>query len=85
MDDEKEFEFTQPNTLLPSVQISESQRREVDNMFNKDQEYKLDEAKQARLDAQRSSLRQVNRDLRASSAAELPISVVRKHHTSDPS
>ncbi|GJJ07572.1 hypothetical protein Clacol_001775 [Clathrus columnatus] len=51
----KSFEFTQPNALLPSVQISESQRREVDNMFNKDQEFKLDEAKRAKTEAEPNS------------------------------
>ena len=43
-----DFEFTQPNALLPSVKISSSQRREIDDMFGKDQEFKLDEAKRYR-------------------------------------
>ncbi|KAF8591546.1 hypothetical protein K439DRAFT_1626926 [Ramaria rubella] len=45
---DEDFEFTQPNALLPSVKISESQRREIDEMFGKDQEFKLDEAKKSK-------------------------------------
>jgi len=55
--EEGEFEFTQPNALLPSVRISESQRREVDEMFGKDQEFKLDEAKRSRNQAKDGSTR----------------------------
>ncbi|KAF8529160.1 hypothetical protein BU17DRAFT_80350 [Hysterangium stoloniferum] len=43
-----DFEFTQPAGLLPAVNISDSQRREIDEMFGKDQEYKLEEAKRSK-------------------------------------
>ncbi|KIJ56825.1 hypothetical protein M422DRAFT_40404 [Sphaerobolus stellatus SS14] len=46
-----EFEFTQPNSLLPSVKISATQRREVDEMFGKDQEFKIEEARRQKTES----------------------------------